>query len=127
MSVERYDISQLKHSKESKPQKKTFVLLDKNHLGFAINWDKEIISFFIYKEKRKDIVLETKFMSLYSGEKKFSQELESLISSYYRLTGRDPELPMYTKIELRLPMSHLNFHVNAGTLKKILDKEVIYF
>lgn len=52
-----------------------------------------------------------------------------MIIDYYREHDRlasDGDLPLYTRIELALPIGHLHFHAYAGTLEKVLAKEIIY-
>lgn len=124
--VERFNAELLRYSKEPKPKKKTFVVLDDNELGFELDWDSDTITFFIYKGKKKNQLLKGESISIYSGEVLIRENLYSLISKYYALRDRDPELTMYTKIELNIIVSHLNYHAFAGTLKKVLTKEVIY-
>lgn len=96
-------------------------------MGFDLDWNTEMIAFRVYKNKKKNAIIEGEPISIYAGEEALRSSLMRVISEYYRLTGRDPELKKYTIIELSLPVSHLNYHANAGTLRRVLEKEVIYF
>lgn len=122
-----YRLDEVRHSKEEKPARKTFVQLDGNEIGFDLDWETEMVAFRIFKQKKKNTILEGSPISLYAGEDALCSNLKHLVSEYYRMTGRDPELKMYTIIELSIQISHLNYHVYAGTLRRVLEKEIIYF
>lgn len=125
----RYDISILKHSKEPKPKLKTFVNLDGQKLGIEFDDQLENCRFFIYTKKKKDASDYSSWVSIYEDEKKIQDVLYAMIVNYYQDHDRlasDGNLPLYTRIELALPIAHLHFHAYAGTLEKVLAKEIIY-
>lgn len=126
---ELFDIELLQHSKEAKPKLKLFVNLDTNRLGLEINWDLAAMRFFIYKKKKKHKLMSSDWIGLHQDVMPIYKTLEKLILRYYKMMDRLEEngsLPMYTQIELRKLVSHVHFHANAGTLEKLVSKEIIY-
>ena len=55
--------------------------------------------------------------------------MTDLLKRYYADHNRlvDGELPVYTVIEAKKLVSHLNYHILAGTLHGLIEKEVIYY
>lgn len=126
---ELYDLSLVRYSKEVKPQLKSFINLDENKLGLEVNWELQSMRFFIYKKKKKHQLMKSQWIGLHQDKERVYAALILLVKRYYKLMQRlEPsgDLPMYTKMELKIPASHLHFHANAGTLQQILDKEIIY-
>ena len=124
--LERYDLSIIQHSKETKPKKKSFINLDDCSLGFTYDREKQKLGFYIYKGKRKNVVLETEPFSIDAELSEIRNSLESLISRYYERNNRDPTLPMYTVMELRIIASHMFFHCQSRTIDRLVKKETIY-
>lgn len=124
--IESYPLERIRHSKEDRPQKKSFVPLDGLSIGLEINWTDEQLRYFLYKDRRKNRTLTSEWIALYSSEQELREPLYAIISEHYRAAGRGQTLPDYTKIELNLPIGHLHYHIWAGTLQKILQKEIIY-
>ena len=124
-----YDISILVHSKEPRPQLKTFINLDDNKLGIEINEDLRGCRFFIYHEKRRNQIYKSKWFRYYSKFEKMVFRMTDLLKRYYADHNRlvDGELPVYTVIEAKKLVSHLNYHILAGTLHGLIEKEVIYY
>ena len=126
---ELYDCELVLHSKEVKPKIKMFVNLDANKLGLEINWDLSAMRFFIYKKKKKHKLMSSDWIGLHQDVMPIYKTLEKLILRYYKMMDRletNGSLPMYTQIELRKVVSHVHYHANAGTLEKLLSKELIY-
>lgn len=126
---ELYDLGLVRHSKEEKPQLKSFVNLDGKKIGIEINWELGSLRFFTYDKKKKNQLQKSRWVALNQNQQTIYQALADMIFEYYKEAGRldaKGRLPMYTQIELKVPVSHIHFHINAGTLKEILDKEVIY-
>lgn len=126
MSIKHYKLDEVRYSKETKPQKKTFVNLDGHTLGLDIDWIANQFRFTIFKDKKKNVKAEGKFMSFDSEKENIKQELVNVVSQWYTSHGRSADLPMYTRMELAIPASHLHYHLEAGTLSRILEKEIIY-
>lgn len=126
MAIKHYRLEEVCHSKETKPQKKTFVNLDGHTLGLDIDWDANQFRFTIFKGKKKNVKLEGNFMSFDTEKDDIKENLVDIVSKWYTSHGRNSELPMYTRMELAIPASHLHYHLEAGTLARILEKEVIY-
>lgn len=126
-TIERYPLEQMRYSKEERTQKKTFINLDGNALGIEIDWENETALFFIYREKRRNDVIKSDSFSWYDDHMIIRKIMFKMISEYYRQQGRDPKLAMYTRIELALPITAFQYHVYAGTLAQVCEKEVIYF
>lgn len=124
----RYSIDILRHSAE-KDQMKTFVNLDGDKLGIEFDDDLNKFRFFMYHDKKKNVKGETAWCSVTASMPKMEKLLYSMVAEYYNRAGRlvNGELPMYTRLELKIPVTHLYYHANAGTLDKLLEKEVIYF
>ena len=126
---ELYDCELVFHSKEVKPKIKMFVNLDTNKLGLEITWDLSAMRFFIYKKKKKHKLMTSDWIGLHQDVMPIYHTLEKLIVRYYKMMDRlesNGSLPMYTQIELRKVVSHVHYHANAGTLEKLLSKELIY-
>lgn len=126
-TVERYPLDQMRYSKEERPQKKTFVNLDGNAFGIEIDWVAQTAMFFIYKEKRRNDIARSEVFSWWDDFNVMKKAMMKMVSDYYRKQGRDPKLALYTKIELTLPVTAFHYHVNAGTIGTVCEKEVIYF
>lgn len=124
-----YDINILVHSKEPRPQLKSFINLDDNKLGIEINEDLQGCRFFIYHGRRRNQIYKTNWFRYYSKFDKMCKRLLDLLKLYYADHERlvDGELPVYTVIEAKKLVSHLNFHILAGTLHGLIEKEVIYY
>lgn len=127
--AKRYHIDILRHSKEEKDPLKSFVNLDGQKIG--IEFDDELTScrFFLYTKKKAESSCETEWISLDETFQLMESTLFDMIRAYYKKTGRliRGELPMYTRLELRMPVVHLYYHANAGTLPRVLEREIIYF
>lgn len=124
--IERFALQQVRHSKETKPQKKSFLPLDDYNIGIEINWTDEQVRYFLYKKRKKSPYMESDWVGFYEGELALREPLYKLINDYFIETGKSDTLPIYTKIELNLPIGHLHYHIWAGTLRRVLAKEVIY-
>lgn len=124
-----YDIKILCHSIEPRPQLKTFINLDGNQLGVQIMEDLRGVRFFIYKDKRKNQVMTSKWFPFNSKYSKMCKRMLDMLKVYYEEHDRlvDGELPSYTVIEAKKLVSHLNYHILAKTLHGLLEKEVIYY
>lgn len=124
----RYSIQALRHSSE-KEQLKTFVNLDGKQIGIEFNDSLNKFRFFIYQDKKKNSEYETDWCSISADMHKMERLMRGMIADYYEAAGRltNGELPMYTRLEIRIPVTHLYYHANAGTLEKLLEKEIIYF
>ena len=125
----KYDINILRHSKEERQQLKTFINLDNNKIGIEFDDKKTKCRYFFYKGKKKNADYYSEWVDLNETQANLGKPLYNLVKKYYRDHDRlvDGELPMYTSLELGIPITHLFFHVNAGTLDKVLTKEIIYF
>jgi len=124
-----FDAELVMHSKEAKPKLKLFVNLDTNKLGIEIDRELGSLRFFIYKKKKKHQLMKGQWIGIHQDVMPIYKTLEALILRYYKMMDRlepNGSLPMYTQIELRKLVSHLHFHANAGTLEKLLSKEIIY-
>lgn len=124
--VELFKLEQFRRSKETAPQQKTFVALNGNEIGVEINWDDKTFCFFLFKDKRKNRIMETKHIPLETRSVYYRELIWGLFSEYYKTIDKDPDLPMYTKMELGIYVSHLHYHAMAKTLPKVLEKQVIY-
>ena len=121
--VERFELEELrKHSMEDRPKRMTFIVLNDLQIGFEIDWYLETIMWFLYKEKKKNMVLHSRVISLYSDYYVLKLELTDLISKYYKTIGKDQTLPTYAQYELGVYVQHLYYHVWADTLEKALAK-----
>lgn len=124
--IDRIDISVIMHSKEYKPKKKTFVDLDNQKIGVAIDWDNSRVGFFLYKKKKKFPTLESKLIPMQTDKDILSELLIDMISDYYEHVDKEP-LSYYGTVELSIMSCHLWYHITAGTLKRVTEKEVIYY
>ena len=124
-----YDISIIIHSKETRPQLKTFINLDDNKLGVEIDEELQGCRFFIYNGKRRNQIYKSKWFRYYTRFEKMCKRMTDLLKMYYGDHNRlvEGELPIYTVIEAKKLVSHLNYHILAGTLHGLLEKEVIYY
>lgn len=120
--VERFNINKIRVSREA-AQRRTFVVLNDNRVGFEIDRVHKTIAFFLYKEKKKNAFMMTEHISWYVGVYRLKHLLFSLISNYYKTIGKD-HIPFYAETELSIPVYHFNYHVWAGTLEKALAKEL---
>jgi len=120
-----YPLDRVRHSKESRPQKKSFLPLDGYALGLEVDWEHEELRYFLYKDKRRNTYSESDWVGFYAGEKALRKPLYDLVAKYYTEVGRAGLLD-YTKMELNIPVGHLHYHIWAGTLQRVLQKEVIY-
>ena len=124
---ERYDLSKLReHSCEDRPNRVTFIVLNEYKLGFEIDWVKETIMFFLYKNKKKEEYMRSERVSWWIGTVPIKMTLAGLIAKYYRSIGKKPEILMYADIELSLYVTHFNYLVWTGQLEKGLAKEVLH-
>lgn len=125
----RYSIQILRHSCE-KEQLKTFINLDGNQLGIEFSDDLSEFRYFIYRDKKRNVVCETDWYKTDSTLPELEKPLHDMILTWYKEHDhglKKNDLPMYTRLELKIPVTHLYYHVNAGTLPKLLEKEIIYF
>lgn len=125
---ELYELDLVKYSKEEKPKLKSFVNLDSNKLGLEVNWELGSFRFFIYKQKKKHQLMKSNWVRMKAEKDQLYKTLLVLIMRYYKFMDRlqSDGLPIYTQMELRSVVSHLHYHANADTLRKVLSKEVIY-
>jgi hypothetical protein len=103
--------------------------LDGNKLGLEVDKELGSFRFFIYKKVKKHRLMQSGWVRNGADQSELYKTLAKMIKRYYKLMerlGDDGNLPIYTEIELKKLISHLHYHQNAGTLSKILEKEVIY-
>ena len=124
--TDRYPLQRVRHSKETKPQKKSFQPLDDYNIGIEIDWSNEKLRYFLYKKRKKSPYMESEWVGFYDGELALRKPLYEMVNEYFVKTGKSDTLPIYTKIELNLPVGHLHYHIWAGTLQRVLEKEIIY-
>lgn len=125
----KYDIQILRHSKEEKDQLKSFINLDNHHIGIEFDDDFKRCRYFLYKDKKKHADQYSDWVKMSGTRDELSLPLFAMVQKYYAEHSRlvDGDLPLYTKIELMIPVTHLYYHINAGTLNRVLEKEIIYF
>lgn len=111
---------------EVRPQMKTYINLDDNQLGLSVDWDNSMVGFFIYKKKKKFPIMESPMKSMSLEKAELEQLMFDLVQRYYNSQGRGP-LSKYTKLELSLLTFQIWFHISAGTLPRLVEKEVIYY
>lgn len=121
-----YPLDRVRNAREPRQQKKSFVPLDGYQIGLEIDWGAEILRYFLYKDKRHDVLLKSEWVSFYDKEKGLRAPLHELILTYYKSINRTSKLSDYTKMELNIPVGHLYYHIWAGTLRKVLSKEIMY-
>ena len=123
---ERFDLDKvLENSPEEVPNMMTFVVLEGKKIGFEIDWEKQTVMFFLYLEKKRNIVRTSEILSWYAGNAQLQHALYRMIVQHYKSIGKKPRIPMYAEMELAIPVTQLNYHIWAGTLDKVLQKEVI--
>ena len=121
---ERFELIRLReHSKEPKDFK-TFIVLNEFKIGFEINWEKETVAWFLYKEKKRLASYMTEPLSLYAGTLALKHSLFSLINDHYKRIGKD-RIPLYAEMELSVPVNHLDYLVWSGTLAKALARQEV--
>lgn len=121
---ERFELIRLReHSKEPKDFK-TFIVLNDFKIGFEINWEKETVAWFLYKEKKRLASFMTEPLSLYAGTLALKHSLFSLINDHYKRIGKD-RIPLYAEMELSVPVNHLDYLVWSGTLAKALARQEV--
>lgn len=139
-----YDISLLMHSLETGDwygkQRKRFLNLDDNTLGIGIDQELNTMCFFIFKEKKtnivkyhsrrwnKDLKYRSAFIKLNCDFYIIWRTLNNLIYKYYENNDRliRDDIPTYTQMEMQKICGHVWYHIQAGTLNQLLEKEVIY-
>lgn len=126
--INAYSIDTLRISKEDFPTKKSFINLDDNHLGFQVDTILGGVRFIIYGARKRDIVMITKWMPMIDNVLLYRSSLQALVKSYYKKHDRlvAGSVPEYTKIALAIYAQHLSFHIQSGSLSRILEKERIY-
>lgn len=127
--IDSYRLDEVRHSREDRKHLATFVTLDGCELGLDIQWELRGLRFTIFRKHKRDKLATTRWISFASSQETMYNTLYELVLDYYREHGKtieDNGLPTFTRIELRVPISHLHFHINAGTLSDLLQKEIIY-
>ena len=123
---ERFDLDKvLENSPEEVPNMMTFVVLEGKKIGFEIDWEKQTVMFFLYLEKKRYVVRPSEILSWYACNAQLQHALYRMIVQHYKSIGKKPRIPMYAEMELAIPVTQLNYHIWAGTLDKVLQKEVI--
>ena len=127
--VDEYRLDDVRHSREERKRLATFVTLDGCELGLEIQWELRGLRFTIFSEHKRNVIAKSRWISFAESQETMYDALQDLVRSYYVDHGKITEyeeLPTHTRIELRVPISHLHFHINAGTLRTLLEKEIIY-
>lgn len=106
------------HSRE-KADKKTFINLNGAQLGVNIHDDNDL-SFYIFKDDK--VIMESKKIHKYAGVLELQHTLEETVLTFYQKYRDKNELPMFTKIELAILCSHLQFHIDANTLSRVINE-----
>ena len=122
----RYSLKLILKMVEVRPQMKTYINLDDNQLGPSVDWDNSMVGFFIYKKKKKFPIMESPMKSMTLEKAELEQLMFDLVQRYYNSQGRG-SLSKYTKLELSLLTFQIWFHISAGTLPRLVEKEVIYY
>lgn len=122
---EKHRLEEIRKAKEFKPPRHIYTNLDGNELGFELDWDKKNVVFFIFHEKKRNEILRIDPISIFAGEDAIRKQIRDLVSAYRGMIGKDPEVKMYSMIELSILASHFSFHASTGTLKRALEKEEV--
>lgn len=121
---ERFELNRLREHSREKKDFKTFVVLNEFKIGFEINWEKETVAWFLYKEKKRLASYMTEPLSWYAGTIPLKHALFSLIYDHYKRIGKE-RIPLYAEMELSVPVNHFDFLVWSGSLERALARQEV--
>ena len=127
--IDSHKLDEVRHSRETRPHLITFINLEGCDIGIEFQWELRGLRFTIYREHRRNIEAKTRWISFDSDQQTMYDELLNLVTKFLRDHNwelDDNELPKYAQIELWIPISHLHYHINAGTIEELFTKEIIY-